>query len=238
MITLKEYANLHCISYEAVRQQIVKNEDALGDHLVVVKGKRMLDEEGERILDRLRGPASEVVDTMKQNEIIQLRKDRDRLADENREMLQKVNEAMETITRERERIIQLLEEQNKMKQQLFDSEKQILLLEQKQEAHLLEIKMLSSPEKDKKIETLQNEVGAYQDQAKLYMMKAEDERQAAEQARQDAYEALHERDEQKQLFDDVAERLKAERQRREELEQEVNSYEKSIFGLFRKKKKK
>ena len=238
MITIKEYADIHGITYEAARQQVARNEDKLEGHLVTVNGKRMMDEEGERILDQIRRPAAEVVDVMKQNEIIQLRKDNRKLSDENRELLKKVSDAMETMTRERDRIIELLEEQNKMKLKLFESEKQILLLEQKQEAHLLEIKMLARPEKDKQIEQLKNDVGAYMDQAAYYKREAEEARQRTETANRDADELMHERDEEVRHSNELAERLAEEKRKREELEQEVNSYERSIFGFFRKKKKK
>lgn len=61
MISLKDYALKHGVSYEAVRQQVARHKKDLGDHLLKQGRTRFLDEEGERFLDSKRSESPVVV---------------------------------------------------------------------------------------------------------------------------------------------------------------------------------
>lgn len=54
MISLKEYAKKHNVSYEAVRKQVNRYREELGEHLYKVDRTQYLDEAGEDFLDQKR----------------------------------------------------------------------------------------------------------------------------------------------------------------------------------------
>ena len=61
MVSLKEYAKKHSISYEAVRKQAVRYREDLGEHLYKVDRTQYLDEEGEAFLDAKRASSPVVI---------------------------------------------------------------------------------------------------------------------------------------------------------------------------------
>lgn len=244
MVTLREYARMCRVSYETVRRKVRDNADYLEGHIYTRNGIRFLDPKGVQLMNAVQGiPEDELESPVEKSEREQ------ELEAKVTALLEQLNMAKDELLATRrvmderaERITQLIQEQNEAKVKLLESESRIEIMEKeyqaKEEAHLLKMKMLSSPEKDNQIEQLKNDVGAYQDQAELHRQTAEKERQLKERALIDADELMHERDEQKRQNDELAERLAEEKRKREELEQEVSSYEKSLFGFFRKKKKK
>ena len=54
VISLKEYARIKSISYEAVRQQVARYRDELGEHLIKDGRQQYLDEEAVAFLDERR----------------------------------------------------------------------------------------------------------------------------------------------------------------------------------------
>ncbi len=81
MVSFKDYAKNNGVSYEAVRQQVARYRDEIGDH-IVKKGKtQYLDEEAVSFLDNKR----------KENPIILLERNKDeeieRLTEENKALL-------------------------------------------------------------------------------------------------------------------------------------------------------
>ena len=66
MITIREYAAKHDISYEAVRKQLRRFEKELEGHISRQNGTQFLDEEAEAILDAHRQPRVMAIET--QNE--------------------------------------------------------------------------------------------------------------------------------------------------------------------------
>ncbi len=54
MITLKQYAQKKNVSYEAVRKQVARYREDLGEHLYKKNRTQYLDEEGEAFLDEKR----------------------------------------------------------------------------------------------------------------------------------------------------------------------------------------
>lgn len=67
MITLREYANKHNISYEAVRKQVEKYHKDLKGHIVKKGNARYLDEKAEAFLDKKRSTAPVIVYEAKEN---------------------------------------------------------------------------------------------------------------------------------------------------------------------------
>lgn len=61
MITFKEYAKQHNTTYETIRRTVTKHPDVFQEHIKEIQRVRYLDEEGERILDEMRGVQPRVV---------------------------------------------------------------------------------------------------------------------------------------------------------------------------------
>ena len=83
IISLKDYAKQNRISYEAVRQQVVRYQDELAGHLIRDGRQQFLDEEAVAFLDarRKKNPVAiiqmdkdETIDRLKQNENVLLTK--------------------------------------------------------------------------------------------------------------------------------------------------------------------
>ena len=244
MVTLREYARMCRVSYETIRRKVRDNEDYLAGHITTKNGTRYLDAKGVQIMNAVQGiPEDELESPVDKTE-----REKE-LEAKVTSLLEQLNMAKDELLATRrvmderaERITQLIQEQNEAKVKLLESESRIELIEKEHQARIMVLEMQKDPatiaQQKEQIEQLKNDVGAYQDQAAYYKREAEEAQQRTEAMSRDADEAMHEISEQKRQNDQLAEILAAERQRREELEQEVNSYEKSIFGLFRKKKKK
>ena len=97
VITLRDYAKTNNISYEAVRQQVVRYKDELGDHIIRDGRQQFLDEEAVAFLDakRQKNPVAiiqqdkdERIESLKReldiakNLIIELQDERNKLKDE------------------------------------------------------------------------------------------------------------------------------------------------------------
>lgn len=80
MITLKEYAKKQNVSYEAVRKQVNRYREDLGEHLYKVERTQYIDEEGEAFLDQKRAS----------NPVVVIEHDKDEQIEE----LKKQNEAL------------------------------------------------------------------------------------------------------------------------------------------------
>ena len=118
MISLKEYAKKKGITYEAVRKQVVRYKEELGEHLFKNNNTQFLDEEGEAFLDQKRAASPVVViNESKDDEI-------SRLKEEN-EVLQR------KITAQANRIAELAD---------WKAEKALLIARAEQETLMLEEK--------------------------------------------------------------------------------------------------
>lgn len=97
VITLRDYAKQNNISYEAVRKQVVRYADQLGDHIIRDGRQQFLDEEAVAFLDakRQKNPVAiiqidkdETIEALKKeldaakNMIIGLQEERDQLKEE------------------------------------------------------------------------------------------------------------------------------------------------------------
>jgi len=103
MITLKEYAKKKNISYEAVRKQVNRYREDLGEHLYKKNRTQYLDEEGEAFLDQKRAA----------NPIILLEHDKDdqieELKRQNEQMKIKIMQLQEQIISRDEKVMELQE---------------------------------------------------------------------------------------------------------------------------------
>lgn len=137
MISLKDYAKKKNVSYEAVRKQVNRYRDELGDHLYRKDRTQYLDAEGEAFLDQKRAA----------NPVILVEHDKDEQIEE----LNRQNEALKL------KVMELQEQLIKSKDQLLERDQQ--LLEFKDQLYLLTAKSASeeSPE-----ETCKNENGQKQ----------------------------------------------------------------------------
>lgn len=118
MISLKDYAKKKNVSYEAVRKQVNRYRDELGDHLYKKDRTQYLDEEGEAFLDRKRAS----------NPVILLEHDKDEQIDE----LKQQNESLKI------KIMELQDQLIKSKDQLLERDQQ--LIELKDQLYLLTTK--------------------------------------------------------------------------------------------------
>ena len=82
MISLKDYAEKHSVSYEAVRKQVNRYREDLGEHIYKVERTQYLDEEGEAFLDEKRAS----------NPVVVVAHDKDEQIEE----LKQQNEALKT----------------------------------------------------------------------------------------------------------------------------------------------
>lgn len=114
MISMKDYALKHNISYEAVRKQVKRYQNELQSHIHKVERTNYLDEEAEAFLDdkREKNPIVVIEDDRK-NEI-------QRLHDENKTLLLKITELQSLLIDEKENVkqlqIALIQEKDQVKQ--------------------------------------------------------------------------------------------------------------------------
>ena len=80
MVTLKEYAKNQNISYEAVRKQVARYKDALGDHIIVNGKTQYLDEHAVKFLDGKRAVnAVHIIEHDKDEQIEDLKRQNENL---------------------------------------------------------------------------------------------------------------------------------------------------------------
>ena len=134
MVSLKDYAKSKKVSYEAVRKQVNRYREELGRHLIRDGKTQFLDEEGVAFLDEKR----------KSNPVIIMESDKDEQIEE----LRRVNDNLRVrVTELQDTLIKSLGEKNDlykeladMKQQFIDSQKEMLLITQKQEDEIAKVR--------------------------------------------------------------------------------------------------
>lgn len=105
MLTIKEYAEKHGISIQAVYQQLKRkqNKEFLVDHIQVIGGVKYLDDEAVAFLESKRESSPSVIIQTDSKEII------DQLENDNKTLLLKVAELQEAIITKSNKIEQLQE---------------------------------------------------------------------------------------------------------------------------------
>lgn len=101
MISMREYATLHNISYEAVRKQVKRYETELQGHISKISRTNYLDDEAVAFLDekRSKNPII-IVDEEKKGQI-------QRLSDENKQLLIKIVQLQDELNSEKDLVKEL-----------------------------------------------------------------------------------------------------------------------------------
>lgn len=107
MISLKDYAQKNRISYEAVRKQVNRYRNELGEHLIKKGRAQYLDETAEAFLDERRATNPIVIIESDKNERLEA------LENENTQLLIKIAAIQDELIRTKE---QLLQEKDTVKQ--------------------------------------------------------------------------------------------------------------------------
>lgn len=108
VISIKEYARIKSVSYEAVRQQIARYREELGDHVVKDGRQQFLDDEAVAFLDERRKKNPVVIyQENKDEELEQLRAERQQL-------LEELNGAKDRIIAQQDKLYELAASEQKM----------------------------------------------------------------------------------------------------------------------------
>lgn len=118
MITIKEYAKIKSVSYEAVRKQIKRYTTELDGHIVKINRTQYLDDYAVEFLDEKRNSNPIIImESSKDEEIEQLKREKEAL-------LIKVASLQEELLKEKDQVktlqlekIELLEQKNQDKQE-------------------------------------------------------------------------------------------------------------------------
>ena len=142
MVSIRDYAKMNNVSYEAIRQQVKRYEDELNGHIIKQNRTQFLDEVAVEILDRHRGESPIVIVNQDTSSKLQL------LEEENKNLLVKVAAQADKISQLSE---ELKNKTEKMTSLLLEDKEKTLLLEQKknQEEELERIKKELEAERNK-----------------------------------------------------------------------------------------
>lgn len=108
VISLREYARIKSISYEAVRQQVTRYREELGDHVVKDGRQQFLDEEAVAFLDERRQKNPVVIYQENKDEELE------RLRAERQQLLEELNGAKNRIIAQQDRLYELAASEQKM----------------------------------------------------------------------------------------------------------------------------
>lgn len=113
MISLKDYAKKKNVSYEAVRKQVNRYRDELGDHLYKKDRTQYLDEDGEAFLDQKRASNPVILVEHDKNEQI------NELKHQNEALKIKVMELQEQLIKSKDQLLERDQQLIELKDQLF-----------------------------------------------------------------------------------------------------------------------
>lgn len=184
VISLKEYAKNNHISYEAVRQQVVRYAEELGEHLIKDGRQQFLDEDAVAFLDGKRQKNPVVIyQTGKDEEI-------ERLEGENKALLRKIAMLQEELLKVKDEHLALSEKSIQLALLEADNEAARSRAEQAEErARAAEQDRVATEEA---LEQMRQEAKKRAEEA----LAAEEQRIQAEERRIDAERQVLERDRQ------------------------------------------
>jgi len=188
LVTLKQYAEEHKISYEAVRKQVIRYAEELSDHIIKQDRTQYLDPWAVEFLTNRRRESPIVLMNMDQSE------ENERLKEEVESLRVKLMTAQNELLKEKDRIIELqdeakktledrarytalLEESKAKDEKLKEAEDQIRTIQTERESDQLTIETIrkeaddlrkKSEEDQKKIEDLQKERDEAQTEAQSF----------------------------------------------------------------------
>lgn len=135
MVSIRDYAKMNNVSYEAIRQQVKRYEDELNGHIIKQNRTQFLDDVAVDILDQHR----------KENPVVIINKDTDsrlkQLEDENKNLLIKVAQQADKISQLNEDLKNKIEQMTSL---LLENNEKTLLLEQKKEQLNQQVKQLKA----------------------------------------------------------------------------------------------
>lgn len=162
MVSIRDYAKMNNVSYEAIRQQVKRYEDELNGHIIKQNRTQFLDDVAVDILDQHR----------KENPVVIINKDTDsrlkQLEDENKNLLIKVAQQADKISQLNEDLKNKIEQMTSL---LLENNEKTLLLEQKKD-QAEEINQLKEQLDQEKKEQLNQQV------KQLKARKSQEERKA------------------------------------------------------------
>ena len=124
MVSIRDYAKMNNVSYEAIRQQVKRYEDELNGHIIKQNRTQFLDDVAVDILDQHR----------KENPVVIINKDTDsrlkQLEDENKNLLIKVAQQADKISQLNEDLKNKIEQMTSL---LLENNEKTFLLEQKKD---------------------------------------------------------------------------------------------------------
>ena len=142
MVSIRDYAKMNNVSYEAIRQQVKRYEDELSGHIIKQNRTQYLDDAAVDILDQHRKENPVVVMEVGKDEEIK------RLQEENKNLLVKVAAQADKISQLNEDLKNKTEQMTSL---LLENKEKTLLLEQKndQEEEIKQLKEELDQEKKK-----------------------------------------------------------------------------------------
>lgn len=130
VITIRDYARQHGVSYEAVRKQVVQYRKELNDHIIMQGRKQYLDDEAVRILDDHRKKSA--VSVVVEDRSVRIQE----LEEENKHLMAEIARLQAEGNAFRDQIIQLLTE----KQSYLEDKGRISLMLEQHEQQERELK--------------------------------------------------------------------------------------------------
>ena len=130
VITIRDYARQHGVSYEAVRKQVVQYRKELNDHIIMQGRKQYLDDEAVRILDDHRKKSA--VSVVVEDRSVRIQE----LEEENKHLMAEIARLQAEGNACRDQIIQLLTE----KQSYLEDKGRISLMLEQHEQQERELK--------------------------------------------------------------------------------------------------
>ena len=162
MVSIRDYAKMNNVSYEAIRQQVKRYEDELNGHIIKQNRTQFLDDVAVDILDQHR----------KENPVVIINQDTDsrlkQLEDENKNLLIKVAQQADKISQLNEDLKNKTEQMTSL---LLENKEKTFLLEQKKD-QTKEINQLKEQLDREKKEQLNQQV------KQLKARKSQEERKA------------------------------------------------------------
>ena len=124
MVSIRDYAKMNNVSYEAIRQQVKRYEDELNGHIIKQNRTQFLDDVAVDILDQHR----------RENPVIIVNQDTDsrlkQLEDENKNLLIKVAQQADKISQLNEDLKNKIEQMTSL---MLENKEKTFLLEQKKD---------------------------------------------------------------------------------------------------------
>lgn len=209
LITIKEFSRQQGVSYEAIRKQIIAHKDALKGHITKKDRTQYLDEEAVKFLTERRREQPATIGRIENIEEIKKLEEEVRA----RELL--IATLTAQLTDANNNVVKLQEESRLR----IETEARCAVLEEqvKEKDDRLQDETKKKIEAEMRLELIQETVKAKDAEISRASTQHDDDQRAIEDLRKERDKAQTERD---------------------EAREEAQSYKKSIFGLYRKKKQK